>query len=282
MGERDYVPIPAARQRRPPRRRGAARAGGDVAQRDAAGRRESRLREGRRSCAIASSKLESGGRKRGAAQSEPARSTRAPRARARQDRRAESRPLSAETSSAPNGSSLPDVFRQLLRRANPRQPTMCRLALACRALHPRRDVVCARRQLGCAGAEPRARPRSSSSFVPTDRAQIAVWVERGDGKFMGTLCAHPCGRGRGIGNRPGAAADEQRLSLALRAARGCAAGLGAPPRRARPAPSVQARDLPGSHLRGLRVAHQRRPERRRLLLPVVRDRGRPAATRSMP
>src|SRR6476659_8691503 len=42
------------------------------------------------------------------------------------------------------------------------------------------------------------------SFTPIDRAQIAVWVEREDGTFMGTLAlTYAVARG-GIGNRPGA------------------------------------------------------------------------------
>ncbi|MET0343680.1 MAG: CFI-box-CTERM domain-containing protein [Polyangiales bacterium] len=41
------------------------------------------------------------------------------------------------------------------------------------------------------------------SFTPTDRAQIAVWVER-DGVFMGTLALTHAVAVAGIGNRPGA------------------------------------------------------------------------------
>jgi hypothetical protein len=42
------------------------------------------------------------------------------------------------------------------------------------------------------------------SFTPTDRAQIAVWVERDDGQFMGTLALTYAVAYAGIGNRPGA------------------------------------------------------------------------------
>jgi hypothetical protein len=42
------------------------------------------------------------------------------------------------------------------------------------------------------------------TFTPTDRAQIAVWVEREDGTFMGTLALTYAVAKAGIGNRPGA------------------------------------------------------------------------------
>ncbi len=42
------------------------------------------------------------------------------------------------------------------------------------------------------------------SFTPTDRAQIAVWVEADDGQFMGTLALTYAVAYAGIGNRPGA------------------------------------------------------------------------------
>jgi hypothetical protein len=42
------------------------------------------------------------------------------------------------------------------------------------------------------------------TFTPTDRAQIAVWVERADGTFMGTLALTYAVAKAGIGNRPGA------------------------------------------------------------------------------
>lgn len=42
------------------------------------------------------------------------------------------------------------------------------------------------------------------SFTPTNRAQIAVWVEREDGTFMGTLALTYAVAKMGIGNRPGA------------------------------------------------------------------------------
>src|SRR6476659_8431264 len=42
------------------------------------------------------------------------------------------------------------------------------------------------------------------SFTPIDRAQIAVWVEREDGTFMGTLALTYAVAKAGVGNRPGA------------------------------------------------------------------------------
>jgi len=42
------------------------------------------------------------------------------------------------------------------------------------------------------------------AFIPTDRAQIVVWVERDDGQFMGTLALTHSVAVAGIGNRPGA------------------------------------------------------------------------------
>ncbi|HEX6243045.1 MAG TPA: hypothetical protein VFZ61_19160, partial [Polyangiales bacterium] len=42
------------------------------------------------------------------------------------------------------------------------------------------------------------------TFTPIDRAQIAVWVEREDGTFMGTLALTYAVAKAGIGNRPGA------------------------------------------------------------------------------
>jgi len=42
------------------------------------------------------------------------------------------------------------------------------------------------------------------SFTPTNRAQIAVWVERDDGQFMGTFALTHAVAVAGIGNRPGA------------------------------------------------------------------------------
>ncbi len=41
-------------------------------------------------------------------------------------------------------------------------------------------------------------------FIPTERAQIAVWVERDDGTFMGTMRLTSSVALRGVGNRPGA------------------------------------------------------------------------------
>ena len=42
-------------------------------------------------------------------------------------------------------------------------------------------------------------------FVPTERAQLAIWIERADGLFMGTVRLTEAVALRGIGNRPGAA-----------------------------------------------------------------------------
>lgn len=42
------------------------------------------------------------------------------------------------------------------------------------------------------------------AFTPTDRAQAALWIERADGTFMGTIRLTEAVALRGIGNRPGA------------------------------------------------------------------------------
>jgi hypothetical protein len=49
-----------------------------------------------------------------------------------------------------------------------------------------------------------ARTTLELSFTPADRSQIAVWVERSDGAFMGTLALTHAVAVAGIGNRPGA------------------------------------------------------------------------------
>ncbi len=49
-----------------------------------------------------------------------------------------------------------------------------------------------------------ARAQIELDFVPSDRAQIAVWVEKQDGTFMGTLALTYAVATAGIGNRPGA------------------------------------------------------------------------------
>ena len=41
-------------------------------------------------------------------------------------------------------------------------------------------------------------------FVPTKNAQLALWIERADGQFMGTVRLTDAVSLRGIGNRPGA------------------------------------------------------------------------------
>jgi hypothetical protein len=43
------------------------------------------------------------------------------------------------------------------------------------------------------------------SFTPTERAQIALWIETADGKFLSTVGLTQAVSVRGIGNRPGAA-----------------------------------------------------------------------------
>src|SRR5687767_7841507 len=52
--------------------------------------------------------------------------------------------------------------------------------------------------------EPKSTATLKLSFVPTDRAQIAVWVERADGTFVATLALTHATSTLGIGNRPGA------------------------------------------------------------------------------
>jgi hypothetical protein len=51
-----------------------------------------------------------------------------------------------------------------------------------------------------------AQPQASLelNFTPTDRTQLAIWVERDDGKFMGTFALTYGVAVAGIGNRPGA------------------------------------------------------------------------------
>lgn len=70
---------------------------------------------------------------------------------------------------------------------------MCRVGLVCVLL------------FGLGGASSAAAQASIElTFTPIDRAQIAVWVEREDGTFMGTLALTYAVAKAGIGNRPGA------------------------------------------------------------------------------
>jgi hypothetical protein len=55
-----------------------------------------------------------------------------------------------------------------------------------------------------ANAQPMSQTSLQLSFTPTGRTQIAVWVERDDGQFMGTLALTYAVAYAGIGNRPGA------------------------------------------------------------------------------
>ncbi len=57
---------------------------------------------------------------------------------------------------------------------------------------------------GRALAEEPAAALVELTFVPTDRAQIAVWVETADGRFMRTVALTHAVASAGIGNRPGA------------------------------------------------------------------------------
>src|SRR6478736_8997407 len=43
------------------------------------------------------------------------------------------------------------------------------------------------------------------TFTPTDRSQIAIWIEAADGTFLSTVGLTQAVALRGIGNRPGAA-----------------------------------------------------------------------------
>src|SRR5262252_10563995 len=43
------------------------------------------------------------------------------------------------------------------------------------------------------------------TFTPTERAQIAIWIESADGQFLNTVGLTQAVSVRGIGNRPGAA-----------------------------------------------------------------------------
>ena len=51
---------------------------------------------------------------------------------------------------------------------------------------------------------PTAQANLTLAFTPTDRAQIAAWIERDDGLFMGTFALTYAVAAVGIGNRPGA------------------------------------------------------------------------------
>src|SRR4051812_13952140 len=64
--------------------------------------------------------------------------------------------------------------------------------------------------LGCSVSlaradEPPALPRVLElQYTPTSRAQIAIWLEDGDGTFLSTVRLTEAVARRGIGNRPGA------------------------------------------------------------------------------
>lgn len=53
-------------------------------------------------------------------------------------------------------------------------------------------------------ADARAQRLVQIEYVPTERAQLAIWVERADGTFVRTLGLTQAVAYRGIGNRPGA------------------------------------------------------------------------------
>jgi hypothetical protein len=59
-------------------------------------------------------------------------------------------------------------------------------------------------QWGVASSAAAQRASLELTFTPIDRTQIAVWVERDDGTFMGTLALTYAVAKAGIGNRPGA------------------------------------------------------------------------------
>ncbi len=66
-------------------------------------------------------------------------------------------------------------------------------------------LLCCALLLLCPSIAARAQSASLElSFTPTRRTQIAVWVEREDGTFMGTLALTYAVAKVGIGNRPGA------------------------------------------------------------------------------
>jgi len=58
-------------------------------------------------------------------------------------------------------------------------------------------------------------------FTPTERAQIAVWVERDDGTFMETVRLTSSVALRGVGNRPGA----MQMNSGFRWPMGCREGI---------------------------------------------------------
>ena len=94
-------------------------------------------------------------------------------------------------------------------------------------------------------------------FTPTERAQIAIWIESADGTFLRHGRADPGGQRARHRQPPRRGADEQRLPLALRPARRRAADLGAPPRVGAGRAAVPARHLPEPRPRATRRAPAR-------------------------
>ena len=127
-----------------------------------------------------------------------------------------------------------------------------------------------------AGAPARVDAQASSAtrviafrFTPTARTQIAIWMEKSDGTFLATVGLTQAVSVHGIGNRPGATQMNSGYHWPYGRREGVLADLGPPPgRRARRPRTVSAGDLPEPS-RGLRVAHLRGLDARRVLLPPV-------------
>jgi hypothetical protein len=65
-------------------------------------------------------------------------------------------------------------------------------------------ALCVALSLSVGGSALAQAPTLELSFTPTDRTQIAIWVEREDGTFMGTLALSYAVAKLGLGNRSGA------------------------------------------------------------------------------
>ena len=106
------------------------------------------------------------------------------------------------------------------------------------------------------------------NFTPTERAQIAIWIESADGTFLNTVGLTQAVSVRGIGNRPGAT----QMNSGFHWPYGRREGV-LPIWAHRRAVGAGRDAVPAHHLpappRGLRVAHLRGLDARCVLLPVV-------------
>ena len=111
-------------------------------------------------------------------------------------------------------------------------------------------------------------------FTPTERAQIAIWIEKPDGTFLATVGLTQAVSVRGIGNRPGAT----QMNSGYHWPYGRREGV-LPIWAHRRARRAGRRAVPAHHLpepaRRIRVANVRGLDARRIFLPGVQ-----AATRA--